>query len=64
MTDPTDHRQYIAGCRVVACVMAHARWNDQNGCTAGAVKDPQRDRCWYADSDGICNRDRMEHEGA
>jgi hypothetical protein len=63
MTDPIDHRQYIAGCRVVACVMAHSRWNEQKGCE-GSVRDPIRDRCWYATSDGICERDRMEHEKA
>ena len=61
MTEPADYRQYICGCRVVSCVMAHSRWDAQRGC-CGAVKDPERDRCWYATSDGICERDRMEHE--
>jgi hypothetical protein len=61
MTEPADYRQYICGCRIVACVMANRRWCDQCGC-AGAVKDSQRDRCWYLTSDGICERDRVEHE--
>ena len=61
--DPTDHRQYICGCRIVSCVRAHEPWHRQQGCD-GAVRDPNRDRCWYLNSDGICNRDRMEHEGA
>lgn len=60
MTEPIDHRQYIAGCRVVVCVQAHSRWDCQMKC-CGAVKDPARDRCWYATADGICERDRMEH---
>ena len=63
MTEDTDHRQYICGCRIVSCVMAHSRWTDQKGCV-GAVIDPYKDKCWYCDADGICNRDRMEHEGA
>ena len=61
MTEPADYRQYICGCRIVACVMAHSRWDAQSGC-CGAVRDPERDRCWYLTSDGICERDRMEHE--
>ena len=63
MTEDTDHRQYICGCRVVICTRAHEAWSRQKGCD-GAVRDPNRDRCWYLNSDGICNRDRMEHEGA
>ena len=63
VNESVDHRQYIAGCRVVSCVMSNRRWDAQRGCV-GAVKDPVRERCWYVDSDGICNRDRMEHEGA
>jgi hypothetical protein len=58
-----DHRQYICGCRVVVCTHAHSRWADQKGCEF-AVKDPVKDRCWYINSDGICRRDKMEHEGA
>ena len=61
MIGSADYRQYICGCRVVACVMSNRRWCDQRGCI-GAVKDPNHDRCWYATSDGICERDRMEHE--
>ena len=61
MTEPADHRQYICGCRVVACVMAHSRWSEQRGC-CGAVKDPNRDCCWYVTSDGICERDKEEHD--
>lgn len=60
MTDTIDHRQYISGCRVVACAAAHSRWDAQCGCV-WALKDPARDRCRYLTSDGICERDRMEH---
>jgi len=59
----TDHRQYICGARVVVCTEYNKRWIDQRGCEY-SVKDPMKDRCWYVNSDGICNRDRMEHEGA
>ena len=58
----TDHRQYICGARIVVCTQAHSRWDDQRSCEK-SVKDPIKDKCWYADHDGICNRDRMEHEG-
>jgi hypothetical protein len=65
MTELTDHRQYICGARVVVCTMAARRWHDQRGCER-AVKDPNpnRDKCWYLDNENICQRDRMEHEGA
>ena len=63
MPDDTDHRQYICGARIVVCIQAHGRWDTQRGCK-GAVQDPHKDKCWYLNSDGICNRDRMEHEGA
>jgi hypothetical protein len=62
-TNSVDHRQYIAGCRAVVCIQAHGRWDVQKDCD-GSVKDPLKDKCWYSTYDGICNRDRMEHEGA
>ena len=62
MTDePTDYRQYICGCRVVSCVRAHEVWGRQKDCEY-AVRDPNKDRCWYLNSDGICERDNMEHD--
>ena len=63
MTEQPDHRQYICGSRSVVCVRAYSRWEEQRGCK-GAVKDPRRERCWYVNSDGLCQRDKMEHEGA
>ena len=63
MNDPADYRQYICGSRSVVCVRAYSLWDAQRQC-CGAVKDPRRERCWYVSSDGICQRDKMEHEGA
>ena len=59
----SDHRQFVCGARVVICTKAYTDWRGQRDCT-GAVKSPYLDKCWYCDGDGICNRDRMEHEGA
>jgi len=59
----TDHRQYVCGCHVVICTESNKRCDDQRGCEY-AIKDPIKDRCWYVNSDGICRRDQMEHEGA
>ena len=63
MQNSNDHRQYICGARVVICLQAYSRWEAQRGCDY-ARKDPVKDKCWYLNGDGICCRDRMEHEGA
>lgn len=59
--EPADYRVFVCGCRAVVCEKSNRRWCEQLGCR-GAVKDPHRDQCWYVTADGICERDRMEHE--
>ena len=53
------------GCKdvtVCVCSMSYRRWTDQKKCE-GAVKDPRQDKCWF-ESEGVCRKREMEHEGA
>ena len=54
---------YVGGpnVSVYVCSASYRRWHDQRHCE-GSVKNPDRDRCWYCNSDGVCDKIRMENE--